>query len=133
MIRAFLLANATAALFFPCRATNDRSHRLRRSSFPSSQRIAARAPWISSVRRYLSPRLLIARRTAIAGRVLARHQPDTGRKLPAVSELPGISIGSNHRRSDLRAYAFNGTQSSTGFVGRKFPLDLFVVLFDAFI
>lgn len=66
MIRAFLLARATAALFLPHRVTNACSHRLRRSSFPSIRRITDRAPWTSSVRRYVSPRLLIPSRTGLS-------------------------------------------------------------------
>lgn len=56
-------------------------------------------------------------------RVLARHQPDTGGKVPTVSELLAITIGGYHRRGGLRANAFDGAQSSTGLIDRKFLLD----------
>src|SRR5882724_1325279 len=50
-IRAFLLAQATAARFFPRRAISALSHRLLSSGFVSTQRSVARAPWTRSLRR----------------------------------------------------------------------------------
>src|SRR5215510_4449349 len=58
-IRAFLFATATAVRFHPRRSSNPRSHWLRLSVFVLAQRSVARAPCISSLRRELSPRLLI--------------------------------------------------------------------------
>ena len=59
--RAVLFASATAALFLPRRATNPCSHTLKGSVRPSMRLTTARAPWISCVRKYLSPRLLMPR------------------------------------------------------------------------
>src|SRR5215813_14529857 len=58
-IRAFLFATATAVRFHPRRSSTPRIHRLRLSVFVLAQRRVARAPWSSSLRRYLSPRFLI--------------------------------------------------------------------------
>src|SRR5690554_7104101 len=59
IIRAFLAANATAALLYPRRSTNSFAQRLSWSSLLASLAITARVPWINNVRRYLSPRLVI--------------------------------------------------------------------------
>ena len=59
--RAVLLASATAALFLPRRATSPCSHTLNGSLRPPMPLTTARAPWISWLRRYVSPRLLMPR------------------------------------------------------------------------
>lgn len=53
--------------------------------------------------------------------------------MPSVCELLAITMGSDHRGGDLRTNAFEGAQSSTGLIGRKFPLDFLIVSLDALI
>jgi hypothetical protein len=64
-MRAFFLAQATAARLLPRRAMSAVSHRLRSSGFESTQRRVARAPCTNSLRREPSPRVLIPRRRGL--------------------------------------------------------------------
>ena len=50
-VRKFLFANATAAIFVPRRAATSTAQRLRRSERLGAVRRAARAPWMTTVRR----------------------------------------------------------------------------------
>ena len=58
-MRASLLASATAATFLRGRASSARAQRESRSVLCLAWRNTVRAPWMRSVRRYVSPRLLI--------------------------------------------------------------------------
>lgn len=68
MMRASLLATATAALLWPLRARTRIAHSRKASSGRPARRAepaeyrTARAPWTSSIRKYPSPRLLMVPR-----------------------------------------------------------------------
>ena len=61
-MRAFLFASATTAFCQPARAFSARTQRLIGSLRVCAELTTDFAPWISSVRRYASPRLVIVPR-----------------------------------------------------------------------
>jgi hypothetical protein len=71
-IRASLLASATTTVFTCARARRPRNHLPSAVSVPESGVIAARAPWISSLRRYTLPRLVIPFRRGLPPVVCCR-------------------------------------------------------------
>ena len=134
MIRAFLLARATAALFLPRRATSDCSHRLRRSVFALNP-ADHRSRTMDEERSYiLVPPLADPKQYRFIPRgMLTGHQTNTGGKLPAIAELLAITIGGHHRRGALRPNACYGAEPLADLIGRMLTLNLLVVLLDAFI
>jgi hypothetical protein len=58
-IRASLLASATAALLYPRRTIMVCTHSVSGGQFFWSRAMAARTPWISKVRRFPSPFLVV--------------------------------------------------------------------------
>ncbi len=65
MIRAFLLAKATVAMFVLRRHFTSLIQILRGSVFFALALRTDRAPWISKVRKYVSPRLLMLPRRSL--------------------------------------------------------------------
>src|SRR5262245_37121834 len=90
MIRAFLLATATVARLKPRRARTSWAKRLMGSCLFGAVRTTARAPWTRSVRRRMSPRLVMPSIRCRSPRVLTRDEPEPGGKMPAVLEFGAV-------------------------------------------
>src|ERR1700737_4692549 len=88
IVRAILFAIATTATFFGRRFTNSVNH----SGGDLLCVSTARAPWISSVRRYLSPRLLMPDIALDPGSALRHHLAVLREQSPQTVDLRGAKL-----------------------------------------
>ena len=135
-MRAIFLAMATTATLGCRRALSAVAQRLVGSSLRSMQRRTARAPRMSRVRGYASPRLLMpsSRARPPPGGVLARHQAKPGGQTATVLQQLRILVNAGQQRGgDLSAKAGDGPQGACLGIALGDLLDLVIVVGDPLI
>ena len=132
MIRASLAASATTTVFTCARASSPRSQPPSGVSLLDKVGRAARAPWISILRRYLLPRLLIPSSFGLPPVVIcfgtSPSQAARSRPRPKVSALP---IAATSAVAFSGPIPGNGHQQSGGLVRAGLQRELLVESLDA--
>jgi len=126
---------ATTATLGCRRALSAVAQRLVRPSLRSMQRRTARAPRMSRLRGYASPRLLMSSsRARPPGGVLARHQAKPGGQTATVLQQLRILVNAGQQRGgDLSAKAGDGPQGACLGIALGDLLDLVIVVGDPLI
>jgi transposase InsO family protein len=125
-IRASLLASATITVLRWVRALRPRSQLPNWPLVVASDGSAAQAPWISSVRRYLLPRLVMPSSLGLPPVVACRGTSPAGRPGRERGQLPRITDGGYQRCRIQHADTGDGRQSPCGLIapGRRDELGL---------